>query len=187
MKTGFWIFVVVFFAFPGWGQEIVGFDVGVHMNKSLAQLESAAGNGDTKAAYELGYAYAGTKEIPRDFAKAVVWTRKAAEKGHAGAQYNLGVFYYHGYGVPKSHAEAIKWWRKAAENGEPRAQYNLGYQYIVNSEDVSKDDVVEALKWWFKAAKNGEPGAQFYLGVFYHDGNGVPRDYEESYKRESIA
>lgn len=85
---------------------------------------------------------------------------------------------YHGYGVPISNREAVRWWRKAAEQGEPNAQYLLGYEYIVQGGDeVTREDTLEALGWWRKAAAQGVKGAQFYLGVFYHDGNGVPKDY----------
>ena len=152
--------------------------------RSFEQLRDAAESGDINAQYELGYAYMGTYNIPVvDYDQAVRWTRLAAERGHPKAQYNLGVLYYHGLGVPISYWNAVYWWRKAAEQGEQNAQYLLGYEFIVQGYNAAtRGNTIEALKWWQDTAEKGESGAQFFLGVFYHDGNGVPKNNDIAFK-----
>lgn len=89
-------------------------------------LRAKAEQGDARAQYELGKAYADGEGVTRDLTESVKWYRKAAEQGDAAAQYNLGVAYTLGHGgLRKDPAEAAKWYRKSAEQGYALAQKAL--------------------------------------------------------------
>ena len=57
---------------------------------------------------------------------------------------------------------------------------------VVNSYGVLRD-YTEAAKWFLKAAEQGHASAQGTLGLCYADGQGVPQDYVEAYKRYNLA
>jgi TPR repeat protein len=120
-------------------------------------LRQKAEQGDAEAQYNLGLAYAGGKEVPRDYKQAVKWVRLAAEQGHAKAQYGLGNAYYKGQTVPQDYKEAVKWFRLAAEQGDATAQYNMGFCYA-NGTGVPQDNV-QAYVWYNVAATQGNKDA----------------------------
>lgn len=80
---------------------------------SIAELQTAAEQGNAAAQYRLGIIYGGNGNLE----EAVKWFRKAAELGNADAQFNLGLCYAAGRGVSQSYVEALKWYRKAAAQG----------------------------------------------------------------------
>jgi len=93
--------------------------------RAVKSFRKAAEQGDAKAQYNLGIAYAMGEGILKDETQSVVWFRKAAEQGLADAQYNLGVAYAEGKGITKDDTQAVAWFRKAAEQGDSGAQANL--------------------------------------------------------------
>ena len=143
-------------------------------------LRQAAEQGDPKAQFGLGFAYATGEGVPENDREAVKWYRMAAEQGNAFAQGNLGFAYTTGMGVPQDDREAVKWYRMAAEQGNAFAQGNLGFAYTTGM-GVPQDDR-EAVKWYRMAAEQGEANAQFNLGNAYDTGMGVPQDDREAVK-----
>lgn len=99
-----------------------------NIEKGVAILKQAAGAGSLEAAYRLGELYANgvgpdavmqnilgnndsfnpTKELPQDYAQAVVWYLQAAEQGSAKAQSALGMLYHVGNGVKANNVIAYK-------------------------------------------------------------------------------
>lgn len=66
---------------------------------------------------------------------------------------------------------ALQW--KAA-SGNTRAQYELGYILFLAKDYVSSEEFLK------KAAKKGHADAQFMLGLFYSEGMGVRKSYQEA-------
>lgn len=100
--------------------------------------------------YYLGNMYLNGKEMPQNYAKAMMWLRKGAEQGDAKVQFMLGGMYLFGWGTSKDYGEAMKWFRNAAEQGNPLAQYCLGGLYF--SVQSGEQDYVQAHKWFNLAA-----------------------------------
>jgi len=120
--------------------------------KTRAQAEQ----GDAQAQTALGAIYLAGREIPQDYAEALLWYRKAANQGYAEAQFYLGVMYERGQGVPLNFAEAVKWYRKAADQGYAEAQYNLEILYAMGG-GVAQD-FVQAHTWLNLAASHFPAG-----------------------------
>src|SRR5689334_433340 len=85
--------------------------------------------GDPSAQALLGYKYLLGDGVPRDYAKALEWTKKAAAKGHGEAMDQMGFIYATGKGVPPDFAEGARWFRKAADLGVAHAMDQLAYMY----------------------------------------------------------
>jgi hypothetical protein len=84
-------------------------------SRMMQLYEQAAGNGESRAMYELGRQYHnGFDGLEKDPAKAAEWFLKAAEKGHAGAMSYLAGMYETGEGVAKDPDLAAKWRQRAA-------------------------------------------------------------------------
>lgn len=62
---------------------------------------------------------------PRDYVKAMMWSRRAAEQGIAEAQYNVGSMYLRGWGVPMDEAQARAWYERSASQGFEMAKRRL--------------------------------------------------------------
>ncbi len=78
--------------------------------------EKAAGNGVTKAMYNLGLYYYNGYGGEKNHVLAANWFRKSAENGLFEGQYNLGLMYQQGDGVPLDPSEAYKWLKLAAKS-----------------------------------------------------------------------
>ena len=163
----------------GTRQDAQNFPSGLSAS-DVDSLRQAAEQGDPKAQFGLGFAYATGEGVPEDDREAVKWYRMAAEQGDPKAQFGLGFAYATGEGVPEDDREAVKWYRMAAEQGDPKAQFGLGFAYATG-EGVPEDDR-EAVKWYRMAAEQGDPKAQFGLGFAYATGEGVPEDDREAVK-----
>lgn len=70
--------------------------------------------GDARAAFELGAAFAHGAGRAEDYAEAARWYRKAAERGNPRAQHDLAVLYGKGLGVPQDYVRAYVWFDLAA-------------------------------------------------------------------------
>ena len=97
--------------------------------KELAEAvrwyQAAAGQGDARAQFEIGWCYLSGKGVEEAPEKAVGWYRLAAEQGYAAAQYWLGWCHQYGKGVEVDLAEAVKWYRTAAAQGNADALEDL--------------------------------------------------------------
>jgi len=135
--------------------------VAVDDKSSIAQLQSAAEQGNNQAQFNLGVAYYNGQGVEKDYTAAVKWWQKAAEQGNDQAQFNLGVAYLKGIGVEKDYTAAVKWYQKAADQGNAKAQYLLGNAYH-EGWGIEKDDN-QAVVWWHKAADQGNAMAKTAL------------------------
>ena len=89
-----------------------------------ALLEPAK-EGEAKAQFMLGAAYAQGFGITKSLTSALLWRRRAAEQGLARAQFSLGNMYALGEGTAKNYKKAASWFRKAADQDHAEAQFQL--------------------------------------------------------------
>jgi TPR repeat protein len=83
--------VIALASFPSWAdvaEGVAAYSRGDYAT-ALAELETAADQGDAVAQFNLGLIYYYGHGVPQDYLQAVAWYRKAADQGHAGAQYAL--------------------------------------------------------------------------------------------------
>ncbi len=126
-------------------------------NEYIEKWREEAEQGDARAQYNLGVAYANGKGVAEDKREAVRWYRLAAEQGEAIAQYSLGVAYANGEGVDQDQREAVRWWSKAAEQGDADAQFKMGGAYWRGKGVIT--DEREAYIWFSIAKTNGNERA----------------------------
>jgi tetratricopeptide (TPR) repeat protein len=133
---------------------------------SLAQIKSAAENGDAKAEDQLADAYGRSV----DYANAFIWYRKAAEQGVANSQYHLGkMLLNQGYDFTFrkiiSHEkidEAVKWYLLSARQRYQLAEIELARLY--KDGQFVKKDYTEAYKWYSLA--HDVPGLEVLAKVY---------------------
>ena len=93
--------------------------------EAVKWYQEAAGLGDARAQFEIGWLYQCGEGVEEDHEKAVEWYRISADQGYAGAQYWLGWCYRYGVGVEPVMGEAVIWYRLAAEQGNEEAREDL--------------------------------------------------------------
>lgn len=144
-------------------------------------LKQRASAGDRTAARTLaeGY-YAGSDDLPQDFALAAHYFQVLSNLGDVRAMTTLGLMYARGIGVPKNMAEAVTKWHFATANeklSDAGAEYNLGLAY--RNGDGIDADAVKSHYWMRRAARRGHVLAQTNLGIMYLEGFGTQRDPAE--------
>jgi TPR repeat protein len=128
-----------------------------------------ASAGSRRALYQLGRAYAASRQMP----EAISAYRKAADKGSTSAMVELGVLLGTGNGVAKDEAQARKLFERAAEAGNPRGVTNLA---ALSKYGGAPSDPVKARALLSKAAETNSAEAQYQLGLMTADGVGGPKD-----------
>ena len=130
--------------------------------------EKAARNGETRAAFNLGFMLLnGVGETNQsDPAAAAKWLSVAAQAGNLTAQYLLGEMYLTGRGVPRDLEAALTWTLRAALRGHARAQFNAGLIY--GQRDRTSENLKEAYKWFKLAARQNYPGASTNAEIVAH-------------------
>jgi len=98
---------------------------------------TSANNGNSEAAYIMGYFYTGGIGVKQDLKKSVKWYEKAAKQGHINAQVNLGWDYIGGLGVKVDYKKAAYWIKKAKQQGSQKAQT------LWNEFNLTKYDTME--------------------------------------------
>jgi GAF domain/Sel1 repeat/PilZ domain len=93
--------------------------------ESLADLRSAAGQGDADAQWQMGVRYHNGEGVPRDDTQAMQWFLRAAEQGHVIAQATLGAYYWAGRGVPQDLSKAYFWSALALAEGDENSKSRL--------------------------------------------------------------
>jgi TPR repeat protein len=88
----------------------------------LAKTRAKAERGHAEAQLQLGFVYAGSEVVPKDYVEAAKWLRKAADQGDAEAQTGLGTLYAYGDGVPKDETLAYQWLLLAGAQGSAFAK-----------------------------------------------------------------
>ena len=129
----------------------------------IAEIRSAAEQGDANARRRLGVLYDNGHGVAQDYVEARKFYLLAAEQGYASAQYNLGVLYSSGQGVPQDYVEARKFYLLAAEQGDSSAQYNLGVLHYLG-QGVAQD-YTTAYVWSNLAAAQGNAAANNNLEI----------------------
>ncbi len=97
----------------------------VNLKHAFDYYRKSAEFGNAKAQYELGWCYANSEGVEKDYKEAVKWYRKSAEQGYAKAQYNLGLCYAKGEGVIQYKVKAYAWFAVASANGDETAKKNM--------------------------------------------------------------
>src|SRR5690348_276699 len=105
-----------------------------------------ASAGSRRALYQLGRAYAASRQMP----EAISAYRKAADKGSTSAMVELGVLLGTGNGVAKDEAQARKLFERAAKAGNPRGVTNLA---ALSNSGGAPSDPVKARALLSKAAE----------------------------------
>jgi TPR repeat protein len=137
-------------------------------------LQGKAEQGKADAQFDLGFAYATGKGVPKDDALARHWLGLAAAQGMAKAQFAMGVMLERGRGGARSYAEALQWYRRAADQGFAPAEVALG-RFYGHGLGVSRD-AEQRTDWYRRAADHGNPAGEWALGNFYQLGDGVDKD-----------
>lgn len=150
------------------------------LQKTFAEYQRKAAQGDMIAQYELGLCYEKGKGTMKDINNALYWYKISAKKGYAKAQCMLGYCYEMGNGMPKNIVAAFNMYEQAAKQGHAIAQYNLALLYY-NGKVVCQD-YAKAVKLFEKAANQGHAKAQNMLGICYEKGKGVEANLNTAYE-----
>ncbi len=127
----------------------------------LAQGEAAFNSGDSETALAI--------------------FRPLAEQGNATAQGWLGTMYLWAFGVSENYGQALKWSRLGAAQDEVYSIYWLGimhkYGFGMKPDDAEAQTYFDRL---LAKAEQNDADAQNIVGQMYHDGDGVPQDFEDA-------
>jgi TPR repeat protein len=127
-----------------------------------------AAAGSRRALYQLGRAYAASRQMP----DAIAAWRKAADKGSTSAMVELGVMYANGAGVARDEAQARALLERAANAGNPRGVANL---MALSGNAGAPSDPVRARALLSRAAETNAE-AQYQLATMMAEGVGGPQD-----------
>lgn len=177
---------------------------------SVSDIRFAAEHGNPIAQCMLGAMYYSGHGVERDYSAAALWYQKAADQDVAEAALSLSDMYKDGEGVERDAAKAEAWQRKrrgfmgsayvpelcpeipeperfkeievalreaAVQRGDPEELRRRAMDYY---NPGPEQDYAKAAEWFLKAAERGQVDAQFALGTMYLEGQGVPRDPDQS-------
>jgi uncharacterized protein len=176
---------------------------------ALELLTNDANNGVINAQYALGSIYHYGQGVAPDYNEALKWYQLAEKLGHssvkssiyrlaefkvsaaseilindanngiANAQLILGELYQNGQGIPQDYNEAFKWYQLAEKLGHSSAKSKIY--------SLAQFKVPPALEILTTDANNGVANAQFALGNIYHNGKGIPLNFNEAFKWYQLA
>ena len=155
----------------GWGTE-------KNLQKAIAHLTNAAGQGLGQAELMLGYIYIEDTLGCLDVQKSLQWFEHAAKSQIYQADFEIGILYWHGNYVERNDSLALHHFKQAAYHGNAQAQFMLGIAYR-DGIGVSHDENL-SVQWLKKAAEQGLMVAQQELSNNYFYGIGVEKDLERS-------
>lgn len=140
-----------------------------------------------EAPFSCHYHYANS-----DWINALDSCRRAAEGGDARSQTYLGELYDQGLGVSRNPQKAARWWQEAAQQQDIQAQNLLALKYYYGGDVFGpqpgwQQNYKKSYELWSQGALQGIAGAQFMLGVMNMQGQGVEKDYSESYAWFNLA
>ena len=127
-----------------------------------------------------------------EFIAAIAVCQQAAEQGDAASQTVLGEMYDAGDGVETDQRKVVKWWTMASGNSYLPAQNLLALKYyyggdVFEPQTQWNQDYKKAFEIWKQSASRGVATSQYMLGEMYLHGQGVKKDYSESYAWFKIA
>jgi len=154
--------------------------------RATALLTAASAAGDIDSMRVLSNAYRfGFYGFPRDYAKAVEWTKRDAETNDPLAINAVGLLYMEGEGRRSDPTAAVPWFRRAAEAGSPEGMNSLGL-CLLNGSGIERDRT-EGVRWLEKAAAHGQPNALMTLANVYMGKDVGPPDPARSLAAISLA
>lgn len=119
------------------GAELPGAELPAAEQLSVAELETAASQGDKVARTLLAGKYELADGVGRDFLKANYLYCQAARSGYAEAQVNLGLIYANGRAIPRNPRIAAGLFSLAAAQGHERGKRLL--QFMVEQLHVEPE------------------------------------------------
>ncbi len=127
-------------------------DISKNIDKAIYWWTRSADQGNAKAQFNLGLAYAKGQGVEKDIDKAIELWQKSAEQGDVRAQFNLGILYHLGEEVKQDYKQAIELLEKSAQQGYAVAQFVLGIAYE-KGDGVEKD--IDKAVIWYRRSLNG--------------------------------
>ncbi|WP_185236017.1 tetratricopeptide repeat protein [Teredinibacter franksiae] len=109
----------------------------------------------------------------------------AAQQGYVVGRYYAGVMMVQGLGGPKNEIQGVAYLEMAAEKGFSDAQRDLGTAYHLGI--ARKVNLDKAMYWYKEAVRNKNVPAMLYVASLYHAGEGVEKDFPQSYAYTALA
>ncbi|HEX7926183.1 MAG TPA: tetratricopeptide repeat protein, partial [bacterium] len=178
------------------GQGVKAFKRGDY-KKAAAILKDDAERGDQTAQFYMGFMAEEGKGMKKNTAMAIKMYEGAAGQGHARASYRLGLMYRNGEGVKKDQEMANRYFYNAAQGGDPDARKIMAARMKKGTFEMkvtaaqqakldeavaahNKDEDEKSFNLFMDLAKQDVAEAQTWVARFYHDGEGVQTNYQES-------
>ncbi|MDO1582014.1 tetratricopeptide repeat protein [Rhizobium oryzicola] len=146
----------------------------------------AAKRGDPAAMFQYALVLMDGRYVARDKAKADDYMRRAAEAGNSSAQFNWAQILVSDHPGESGLKMALPFYEKAAAQGVADAQYAVAQLYVA-IKDLPAEKKAKARDWLLRAAKAGYDTAQLDMGVWYVNGVGGDKDYEQGFNWLRIA
>ncbi|MBP02462.1 MAG: hypothetical protein CMM25_06610 [Rhodospirillaceae bacterium] len=142
---------------------MAGEKIATDPERAFSLVLQTAQNGDPRAQYLVGAAYATGSGTTQSQLEAINWYKKSALGGYDFGQYWYAFMLSRGYaGSPKNWKAALPWFEKAAEQGNKAAQFTLGEIHESCKGGVDRNFNLAA-KWYRIAGENNSMGARYNL------------------------
>lgn len=139
-------------------------------DKAIAILRPLANDGDTRANFEIGYAYLHGLGVRQSYEWAITYFKNAADKGCGEASWHLGFLSQFGLGVSRDHLAALVYYKLATDAGYSKAHVNIGH-LLVHSGSVLPDPKL-ALEHYMLAEESKNVEALYACAHIYKSGSG---------------
>ena len=146
----------------------------------------AAERGDAAGMFQYALLLMTGRNVPADKKKADEYMRRAAEAGNASAQFNWAQILISDNPGDKGLQLALPLYEKAAAQGVADAQYAVAQLYVA-LKNLPQDKKPKARYWMERAAKAGFDTAQLDMGVWFVNGIGGEKDYDQGFEWLRIA
>lgn len=161
------------------------------ISKKLKELEDLAEQGDIRAQFKLGKAFAEGKYVPQDLTRAFELLSSAADEGHNKARYLAGMMILNGEASYNGNSEedvelALAYLTFSAEEGHIESQFHLSMMHF-SGVGMDEEDNVGGFYWMKQAADRGHAEAQYHLGSMLFKGGSLNQNktWAADYYRKS--
>jgi len=151
-----------------------GIGVDIDRPLSLNFLHNASNGFNNEATKLLGDRY-----INIDAGKALKYYELAANAGHIEAAYISGIMYAEGLNVLPNITQASKYLKQSADANYPAAQADYGL--LIYQKKIESVPAKGYSHWFKKAAYGGDKEGQFLYAFILAKGEGVQRNFLDSY------
>ena len=121
--------------------------------KAFNLTHSAALNGHSRAAFELGVFYLNEYSSPADKQKAISWIKTSAGMGSPLAQFVLGLLSFKGIFLEQDNHKALHFFEQAARSGHNPSQFMLGV--MLTQELNTEENKLSAQAWLAESMLEG--------------------------------